>query len=96
MAAGRRGRGGGTVRSRQRRGGGALRGDGALRGSGDGVARSSCPARSGRGDDGGTAVGLCAAGDGLGENRVPYGTGVDNILDVAPLLKASLRRFMLH
>uniref|UniRef100_A0A0D3GF05 Uncharacterized protein n=1 Tax=Oryza barthii TaxID=65489 RepID=A0A0D3GF05_9ORYZ len=84
MAAGRRGRGGGTVRSRQRRGGGALRGVGGtamglVRGSGDGVARSSCPARSGR-----------------GENRVPFGTGVDNILDVAPLLKASLRRFMLH
>jgi hypothetical protein len=31
-----------------------------------------------------------------GENRVPFGTGVDSILDVAPLLKASLRRFMLH
>uniref|UniRef100_A0A0E0PNZ6 Uncharacterized protein n=1 Tax=Oryza rufipogon TaxID=4529 RepID=A0A0E0PNZ6_ORYRU len=30
------------------------------------------------------------------ENRVPFGTGVDSILDVAPLLKASLRRFMLH
>uniref|UniRef100_A0A0E0I095 Uncharacterized protein n=1 Tax=Oryza nivara TaxID=4536 RepID=A0A0E0I095_ORYNI len=32
----------------------------------------------------------------LGENRVPFGMGVDSILDVAPLLKASLRRFMLH
>jgi hypothetical protein len=31
-----------------------------------------------------------------GENRVPFGTDVDNILDVAPLLKASFRRFMLH
>uniref|UniRef100_A0A0D9Y3Z9 Uncharacterized protein n=1 Tax=Oryza glumipatula TaxID=40148 RepID=A0A0D9Y3Z9_9ORYZ len=32
----------------------------------------------------------------LGENRVPFGTGVDNILDVVSLLKASLRRFLLH
>uniref|UniRef100_A0A0E0J0W3 Uncharacterized protein n=1 Tax=Oryza nivara TaxID=4536 RepID=A0A0E0J0W3_ORYNI len=31
-----------------------------------------------------------------GENRVPFGTGVDSILDVVPLLKASLRRFLLH
>jgi hypothetical protein len=31
-----------------------------------------------------------------GENRVPFGTGVDNILDVVSLLKASLRRFLLH
>uniref|UniRef100_A0A0E0C2W0 Uncharacterized protein n=1 Tax=Oryza meridionalis TaxID=40149 RepID=A0A0E0C2W0_9ORYZ len=28
-----------------------------------------------------------------GENQVPFGTGVDSILDVVPLLKASLRRF---
>uniref|UniRef100_A0A0E0FS33 Uncharacterized protein n=1 Tax=Oryza nivara TaxID=4536 RepID=A0A0E0FS33_ORYNI len=32
----------------------------------------------------------------LGENRVPFGTGVDSILDVVSLLKASLRRFLLH
>uniref|UniRef100_A0A0D9YSN6 Uncharacterized protein n=1 Tax=Oryza glumipatula TaxID=40148 RepID=A0A0D9YSN6_9ORYZ len=32
----------------------------------------------------------------LGENRVPFRMGVDSIFDVVPLLKASLRRFLLH
>jgi hypothetical protein len=31
-----------------------------------------------------------------GENRVPFRMGVDSIFDVVPLLKASLRRFLLH
>uniref|UniRef100_A0A0E0PNZ5 Uncharacterized protein n=1 Tax=Oryza rufipogon TaxID=4529 RepID=A0A0E0PNZ5_ORYRU len=52
----------GSLRRRQRCGR-------APRGSGDGVASSDRPARSGRGDDGGAAVGLCAAGDRLGRCR---------------------------
>jgi hypothetical protein len=32
----------------------------------------------------------------LDENQVPFGTGIDSILDVVPLFEASLRRFLLH
>uniref|UniRef100_A0A0D3HKN4 Uncharacterized protein n=1 Tax=Oryza barthii TaxID=65489 RepID=A0A0D3HKN4_9ORYZ len=95
MAAGRRGRGDS----------GAAVGPSTAMATGDGVARSGRPAsRSGRGNQRRarwTTAPLGLGGwpvtgfSGVGENWVPFGTGVDSILDVVPLLKASLRRFLL-